>query len=159
MQTFLPYADFEQSAKSLDYKRLGKQRVETLQILKALTQGGGLHGGWARHPASRAWVGYELALLAYQEAVCDVWDGLGFKDTCRLKTRAFFTEEQLDKLAAGDYEMPPWFGDEDYHRRHRSNLLRKDPVFYGEVFTDVPDDLPYIWPGASLEDAKVLQGV
>ena len=33
MQTFLPYADFAQSAKVLDMKRLGKQRVEVLQLL------------------------------------------------------------------------------------------------------------------------------
>lgn len=36
MQTFLPYKSFEQSAACLDNKRLGKQRVEVLQILKAL---------------------------------------------------------------------------------------------------------------------------
>ena len=32
MQTFLPYQNFIKSAKCLDYKRLGKQRVEALQI-------------------------------------------------------------------------------------------------------------------------------
>jgi hypothetical protein len=31
VQTFLPYADFEESARTLDAKRLGKQRVETIQ--------------------------------------------------------------------------------------------------------------------------------
>lgn len=36
MQTFLPYADYEQSAAVLDQKRLGKQRVETLQIMQVL---------------------------------------------------------------------------------------------------------------------------
>jgi len=35
MQTFLPYPDFLQSLQSLDNKRLGKQRVETFQILNA----------------------------------------------------------------------------------------------------------------------------
>ena len=28
MQTFLPFADFEETARSLDTRRLGKQRVE-----------------------------------------------------------------------------------------------------------------------------------
>ena len=28
----MPYADFEKIAKCLDYKRLGKQRVEAMQI-------------------------------------------------------------------------------------------------------------------------------
>ena len=36
MQTFLPYPDFAKSAMCLDNKRLGKQRIECLQILKAL---------------------------------------------------------------------------------------------------------------------------
>ena len=31
MQTFTPYADFEQSLRTLDTKRLGKQRVEVIQ--------------------------------------------------------------------------------------------------------------------------------
>jgi len=36
MQTFLPEADFEQTAKHLDRKRLIKQSVENLQVLKSL---------------------------------------------------------------------------------------------------------------------------
>jgi hypothetical protein len=42
VQTFLPYPDFAASAASaaaLDSKRLGKQRVEALQVLRALTIG------------------------------------------------------------------------------------------------------------------------
>ena len=35
MQTFLPYPDFHESAKVLDMKRLGKQRVEVLQLLNS----------------------------------------------------------------------------------------------------------------------------
>lgn len=29
MQTFLPYPDFKKSAQCLDYRRLGKQRVDS----------------------------------------------------------------------------------------------------------------------------------
>lgn len=36
MQTFLPYEDFNQSTAVLDRQRLGKQRVEALQLLKAI---------------------------------------------------------------------------------------------------------------------------
>lgn len=36
LQTFLPYSDFEDSVASLDRQRLGKQRVETLQIMQTL---------------------------------------------------------------------------------------------------------------------------
>ena len=37
MQTFLPYPDFVQTAGVLDARRLGKQRVETIQVMRALT--------------------------------------------------------------------------------------------------------------------------
>lgn len=36
MNTFLPYSDFIKSAQCLDYKRLGKQRVEAWQIYQIL---------------------------------------------------------------------------------------------------------------------------
>ena len=48
VQTFLPYADFERSARSLDQRRLGKQRVECLQGAAGLTVPG---YGWRHHPA------------------------------------------------------------------------------------------------------------
>jgi len=50
MQTFLPFPDFKKSASCLDYKRLGKQRVEGLQILNAIqgetTLKGKTYKGW-----------------------------------------------------------------------------------------------------------------
>jgi len=58
MQTFMPYgSQYDQTAKCLDVKRLGKQRVETYQILKALL---GESKGWRNHPATRMWEGYEF---------------------------------------------------------------------------------------------------
>jgi hypothetical protein len=164
MQTFLPYADYAQSAESLrdDTKRLGKQRVENLQIIKALKQGGGLHGGWSKHPASRMWENFELSLLAYQEAICWVWVSKGFKDTCWMKSRAFFTEEELEKYDRGDYETPEWIGDEDFHYAHRSSLVFKAPEIYAELFPDIDvngEPVPYIWPGKSLAEASEAQKV
>ena len=50
MQTFLPFKSFQKTAKCLDYRRLGKQRVETMQILKALSQE---NYGWKNHPATK----------------------------------------------------------------------------------------------------------
>ena len=67
MQTFLPYADFKETAKCLDMKRLGKMRVEAMQILMVLT---GLNKGkaWTNHPAVKMWRGYEAALAEYSYA-------------------------------------------------------------------------------------------
>ena len=62
MQTFLPFSSIRRSVSSLDNKRLGKQRVEVLQILKALS---GETKGWVNHPATAMWRGYEDALVFY----------------------------------------------------------------------------------------------
>ena len=67
VQTFLPYADFAASAAVLDKPRLGKQRVEALQVLRALTYP---TYGWKRHPAVRMWAGFERGVAACGLAVC-----------------------------------------------------------------------------------------
>jgi hypothetical protein len=42
--------------------------------------------------------------------------------------------------------LPPWLGRREFHRSHRSALVRKDPSFYRRAFPDVADDLEYLWP-------------
>lgn len=34
----------------------------------------------------------------------------------------------------------------DFHASHRSNLLRKDPVWYSQFNWTEPNNLPYVWP-------------
>lgn len=135
MQTFLPYNDFRDSARVLDRQRLGKQRVETLQLLKALA---GETKGWVNHPAAKMWRGYENCLVIYGVAMCDEWIQRGYQDTCREKIMAY-----------RDYNtaviVPKWLGREDVHASHRSNLLRKDPVYYGQFGWDESPDLEYVW--------------
>jgi len=41
---------------------------------------------------------------------------------------------------------PAWLGTDTFHASHRSNLLRKDPDYYGQWGWTEPSDLPYIWP-------------
>ena len=82
MQTFLPYPDFAASARVLDNVRLGKQRVEAMQILRALTR---TPYGWKHHPAVKMWCRFEEALGAYGYAVCAEWTARGFADTCEVK--------------------------------------------------------------------------
>jgi hypothetical protein len=156
MQTFLPYADFERTARVLDPKRLGKQRVEVIQVVRALTVPG---YGWANHPAVLMWRGQEEALGRYGFTCCEVWVERGFGDTCAATIAADLAtagvtsfRSQTDLAAAG--ALPPWLGDEALHRSHQSSLLRKDPDFYGPLFPGVPDDLPYVWP---IRSAKALE--
>ncbi|TDD92159.1 cytoplasmic protein [Actinomadura darangshiensis] len=151
MQTFLPYADFAATARVLDRRRLGKQRVEAIQVLRALTVPG---YGWRRHPAALMWTGYEEALVRYGLEICDRWSGLGHGDTCAgtlaaelAETKGVHRPRGQERLAAAG-ALPPWLGDPAFHLSHRSALVRKDPGFYRPVFPDVPDDLPYVWPAS-----------
>jgi hypothetical protein len=114
VQTFLPYADFAQSAKCLDYRRLGKQRVEAMQILSTLT---GQSKGWRNHPAVKMWEGYEIALRLYHNIMIDEWVSRGYKNTMR-----------HFRIIHSLCVMPHWLGDERVHSSHRANLLRKDPT-------------------------------
>lgn len=148
MQTFLPYADFERSARVLDLKRLGKQRVECIQVLRGATRS---DYGWRHHPAVLMWKGYEEALGRYAVTCCEVWTERGFADTCAATIGADLrrvdvavVRSQAELRAAG--ALPPWLGDGAFHRSHQSSLLRKDPEHYGPLFPGVPDDLEYVWP-------------
>jgi len=136
MQTFLPYPEFARSAASLDRARLGKQRVEAKQILLALTQP---DYGWQSHPAVSMWRGFEPALAAYGRICCEVWQDRGYDDSLW----SWFYERERE---VADISTPPWLGNSDFHASHRSNLLRKDPAWYGRYGWTEGPDLPYVWP-------------
>ena len=138
MQTFLPYSDFVKSADVLDQKRLGKQRVETYQILNTLA--GNTHG-WRNHPAVLMWAGSELFLVRYGLAMCDVWIDRGYNDSLWPKIKRF---EQ--SFLAGSDSPPFWWGDPELHISHQSNLVRKLPDHYKQYFPNVRADLEYYWP-------------
>jgi hypothetical protein len=55
------------------------------------------------------------------------------------------TMEHYSDIPEG-FEAPWWFGDDSFHASHRSNLLRKDSIYYGQFDWHEPNDLPYIWP-------------
>ena len=133
MQTFLPLPSLGKSVQCLDNKRLGKQRVEAYQILKALRGDYDDTGAWVNHPATKMWRGFESALEFYKDLCIEEWIRRGFKNTMDWrKDHLFF--------------LPPWFGREDICASHRSNLLRKDPKFYSQFDWKEPDDMPYVWP-------------
>lgn len=165
MQTFLPYPDFVRSANCLDNRCLGTQRVEVLQLLNVLTFGTktlfnitgrryvrDITGAdlsekydspWHNHPVVKMWRGYENELIVYGLSICYEWVSRGYKDTC--------SDKISDKIESfWDYydnqDQPPWIGNEDFHAAHRSNLLCKDPVHYGQFGWAELNNLPHIWP-------------
>jgi hypothetical protein len=148
MQTFLPYPNIWASARCLDNKRLGKQRVECKQILLTLGVDVGEHRGnpaarWRNHPAVKMWQGHEHSLAEYAEIMCIVWQQRGFKDTLRDQFHAV-----RDVLLSDSrwHHSLNWLGYDRLHASHRSNLLRKDANHYGQFGWKEPADLPYWWP-------------
>jgi hypothetical protein len=145
MQTFLPVADFTETARLLDNPRLGKQRVECLQVLRALELP---DYGWVNHPVVTMWRGHTAGLVVYSLAMVRVWRERGFADSTERLIAEFAPDAasmtQAEAAAAG--LLPSWVGDEELHLSHRSNLIAKDPAFYRPRFPGDPDDLPYKWP-------------
>jgi hypothetical protein len=141
VQTFLPFPDFPESAHVLDQARLGKQRVEALQVLRAIVLPS---YGWQTHPAMQMWRGYVPALTRYSLAMVDAWTDQGHPDTTRPLITEFAPEAATDIPLA----LPSWLGNDALHLSHRSNLVRKAPEIYAPLFPGVPDNLPYVWPGA-----------
>ena len=132
MQTFLPYKSFSESLKSLDWRRLGKQRVEAFQVLNVLL-GRTNTKGWINHPITKMWAGYENALKQYLNECIDEWVGRGYNNN-------MFLEDITDPII-----YPHWLGDFEFHSSHRANLLRKDLLYYSQFnWTENPTN-PYTW--------------
>lgn len=141
MQTFLPFADFEQSAMSLDKKRCLKQVVEAGQIINTLE---GRSRGWRHHPAVRMWVGHVGLLCEYYNVfydVCVELHGIQFN--------------KLSKFDIAGGSIPWWLGHDPFHYSHRCNLLRKavtKPDLMNQlnsqgIFIEDHDIVePYFWP-------------
>ena len=143
MQTFLPYGRFPDCAKVLDNKRLGKQRVEVIQILNALRKP---NYGWKHHPAVKMWRGYEWLLCVYGKVICQEWVNRGFKDTCYGKLDVMQREIMDSAPLSHTHLVPPWLDDPRLHETHRGNLIRKDPVYYTPHFPGVEPIDGYWWP-------------
>ena len=141
MQVFLPYADFKLSAQSLDMKRLGKQRVECLQLLNSIKKinNGEKIKGWKNHPCRKLWHNYSNALVEYGRVICIEWRNRGYKDTCLEKISNHWDDSK-------PLINPPFIGNEEFHKSHRSKLIQKQPEFYKSKFPNTPDNLEYVWP-------------
>lgn len=131
MITFLPYADYNESALVLDRARLGKQRSECKTML---------NGGWANHPASRMWYRHHYELCTYSIAICTEWIRRGYRDSLLDYFKAF--KEDCDATSG----KPSWLGDERIHSSHRANLLRKNIEHYGQFGWAESPIKGYFWP-------------
>ena len=130
MQTFLPYESFEESASVLDWRRLGKQRVEGMQIINAINNP--KKQGWQNHPATIMWTPYVNALKLYTNVIILEWIKRGYNNNMEL-------------YDFNNLEKPHWLGKEEFHSSHRANLLRKDYEYYSKFGWKENPEAPYVW--------------
>lgn len=134
MITFIVTGDLVLNARLLDSQRLGKQRVEALQILSAIEH----NTGWVHHPMTKAWTPYPMALKYYANCIITEFIRRGGKNTIPLF--------KLPRIIL----FPWWLTWDRLHQSHRMMLFRKKPDFYAHQFTLDPTYAPYgyIWPDA-----------
>jgi hypothetical protein len=130
MQTFLPYPEFDKSAAVLDRRRLGKQRVEAYQIIRAITFG----GGWANHPIVKMWLGFEDALKLYSNTMVEEWIRRGYRNSL-----------EIYDLNDREVVYPWWLGIDNFHSSHRAALLAKDYGYYSKYGWREAPGISYIW--------------
>lgn len=118
----------------MDYRRLGKQRVEAKQLIDLLE--GKTDNNWKTHPAYKMWEGHTEALKLYYNHIVMEWISRGYKNNMPLYSVDICTKDDF---------LPDWFGRKDFHDAHKSNLLRKDKEYYGKFNWDVSDNLSYKW--------------
>ena len=145
MQTFLPYCSFIESAKCLDYKRLGKQRVEALQIYNILV-GNSKSNAWKNHPAVKMWEGYTEALAQYYNIILNEWIFRGYNNTMK----------ELPIIS--NTIFPWWLGNPNFHRSVRAKLIQKNRDFYfGQWKEDERfNNSNYLWPDSITKTFKVI---
>lgn len=134
IQTFLPVPDFKECARILDKKRVWKQVIEAKMILDTIKTS---RKAWANHPVTRMWRGHEGLLTIYYNT---------FLRECinerQIRVKAY--SEII--LPSTIYPLPSWMSDERVYSSHRSNLLRKDPVYYGKFGWLEDNSQKYFWP-------------
>jgi hypothetical protein len=136
MQTFVPLPDYLASMRVLDKVRLGNQVWrEGLTLIR---------GGWPNHPANKMWKGHEYHLGLYLLAGLQALSERG-REYPEVRKKI---ETEMAKHP--DTGPPKWWGTDKVHASHRSNLLRKDPVYYSQYGWSELSDLPYYWPTKEL---------
>lgn len=131
MQTFLPNKSFSKTMEILDYRRLGKQRVEAFQIINCIE---GKTQAWVNHPTVRMWRPFVDALKEYCNCAIEEWVNRGYKNNMFLYN--------IDSKVI----YPDWLGNKSFHSSHRQTLLYKDPDYYLQFMWKEKPKYEYWWP-------------
>ena len=140
-KTILPYPNFKETASVLSDSHLERQRYEVLHLIEILqevevTQ---LPDTFTDETPEvtlefvNTWSGYEMQLCEFGITLSEEWS------VRHKKVDPFFEifTEHLD-WATGEnanMNMPPHFGNVDYHDEIKAALVKNDPDWYASYFT------------------------
>ena len=160
MQVFLPEANYQLCAETLDYKRLVKQLLEGRQIMTILANESP-GGAWKNHPAVKMFAGYEHDLYFYLKAIRNEMQQRGYKWE---NNWAVIQDTYKRNFVDQPYERPFWMEDAEMFDRvittHRGRLWEKDPAYYaqyegeGHTFMEYvccPEKCTYFWATHQME--------
>jgi hypothetical protein len=171
MQTFLLSDNHTLTAQLLDYKRLGKQRLECTQLMDVLLRKAGLLNdgktGWNNHVAIDYWYdeknkqNYLPALILYTDVMIAEWVKRGYNNTLEINKWKTLVKIHPNLFNFG---LPPWTtNSEKIIESHRARVLQKDENFYFAKFVEfdisVPENwqqMEYIWMRLTQAQAKKL---
>ncbi|MCS7094410.1 MAG: pyrimidine dimer DNA glycosylase [Thaumarchaeota archaeon] len=134
MQIFRPYVDWRRSADVLDDRRLGKQRVECMQVLNVILR----KLGWI-NDGRKGWLNHPIGLLYYNSGKPYVRDIVGFFNACVQEwvNRGFRNSIDLSDIS---HLLARVEGTEGtpitriHELEYRRVLLVKDPAHYVRAF-------------------------
>jgi len=145
MQTFLPSDNMLECARVLDYKRLGKQRLEAVECLSicldepllwiSAKQFEYLKRRYANGVLVRMWKGYEEFLKYYLHSIISEWINRGYRNSI-----------ELPMFSPSKGWAPPWLGDDRLHSSHRAALLFKNFEYYSQFGWKEKPKWEYYWP-------------
>ena len=130
--TFIVTGNFIENASLLDPQRLAKQRVEAIQILRIIENG----GKWQNHPIVNSWRPFINALKYYANCIILEFIRRGGNNNLPLFE------------ISSTILVPWWFTWYRLHQSHRAMLMRKNPFYYQGKFLVETEycKYGYIWP-------------
>lgn len=169
LYTWLPYADFAQSAACLEPIMLNRQKEDALIVLQVcldcyVGDRKKKTNAWVNHPCVRMWKPWPYALAVYGLYMCKEWQDRGLREftasnrkVVARKPAEGFLQLIEDNKWDGPPEIPPWLGNEALHSSHRAALLKKNPGWYGQFNWT---EKPYVdleWPVWAPDPIKVFK--
>lgn len=151
MQTFLPLLFiwdenksllenlrdyFIETAKVIDNKRTGKQRVEAKQLLNILLDRN-TSSAWKNHPVLKMWIPWSEALKLYYNCFVNEWISRGFRNN--------MLYEAINEEALEFQSIPLFITNKHFVNRMKANLLSKDENFYNKYKWNVQAKTGYYW--------------